>query len=308
MVCGLSEPETDPATGARGFTASFKQWDVEALVDHYFFRPVAELLVRAVLPVRAIRPNHLSVASVLAGVAAMLTYWFMPGTGLIVGGIFLSLSVVLDAADGQLARSRRASSEIGKLFDNICDPLKAIPVMFGIVLAMDAWAGWGNFPIPFGWSEHTAIWALGWFAGLSMPLQVMTRNAWVDRYQALGRGKASRSMASVLDVRREYEELRGRPGLWLDKGLAAIFLMFAGAPKPAPEATPPVPGYEDALRPYIRLWTFFGGGQQFAVLAIASFVGQPVWGLLYVAVLGNAAYLLLLALTTVVHRRASATS
>lgn len=285
------------------FRASFKENDVEARVDSWFFRPLAELLVE-VLAKTTIRPNQVSFASALAGVASGLCYWQFTFPFIVAGGLFLAVSVVLDAADGQLARRTGQGSEIGKLFDNVMDPVKATAAMFGIAFGMDAAGSWGAWPqIPEWLSLTQAIWGLGWFAGISLPIQVMTRNAWVDRYHAYGKGRTSLTMADMQIVRVEMQALRKREGLWLEKAVVPIILAFSkkdAAPKKVALAHP---RYVERMRPFIRWWTLFGGGQQFFVLLIVSCIGMPLLGWLYIALVANVIYMVLFALTLRAHRQ-----
>lgn len=292
-----------PSASPDDFTASFKEWDVEALIDRWFYRPIAELVARG-LASTSIRPNQISFASALAGIAAALCYWQFTYPFIVAGGLWLSLSVVFDAADGQLARRTGRSSETGKLFDNFMDPIKAVSTMFGITFGMDSIGNWGpGLPMPEGWSASLWIWASGWFVGLTLLMQVVTRNAWVDRYDRIGKGRTSLTMADLRVVRREFEAIKERPGLWLEKTIVPLILALSPKVSEPLEPLEPSAEYARAMRPYIRLWTFFGGGQQFFVLTIASLLGAPVWGWIYIGVFGNTAYLLLMLATWRVHRR-----
>ncbi len=291
-----------------GFRRSFKEWDVEAWIDAWFYRPIAELVARALAPL-SVRPNQVSFWSALAGLASGLCYWQFSYPFIVAGGLLLSLSVVFDAADGQLARRTGQSSEIGKLFDNVMDPIKATAAMFGIAFGMAAVGHWGpGWPMPDNLSASTAIWGLGWLAGLSLPLQVVTRNAWVDRYHQIGKGRSSLTMADITKVREEFAELRTRKGFWLEKIVVPMVSAFSPKDPPAKPTPTPNPEYVRRMRPLIRLWTFYGGGQQFFVITVVSLFGAPVLGWLYVGVVTNVLYLLLLGTTILAHRRALAAS
>lgn len=291
---------------AKGFRASFKEWDVEAWIDAWFYRPIAELVARALAGTK-VRPNQVSFWSALAGIASALCYWRFTYGFIVAGGLLLSLSVVFDAADGQLARRTGQSSEIGKLFDNFMDPVKAVAAMFGITLGMLSVGHWGpGLPMPEVGSTKALLWGMGWFVGLSLLLQVVTRNAWVDRYHRLGKGRTSLTMADISKVRVEFAQLRTERGYWLEKAVVPLVLAFS--PK-SPKRLEPVeadPGYAACMRPLIRLWTFFGGGQQFFVITVCSLFGAPVLGMMYVGVITNGLYVLLLLTTIVRHRRALA--
>src|SRR4051812_19723145 len=103
--------------------STFKPHDVEEPVDYWINRRVAGLLVLllARLPVT---PNQVTIASgmmgvlsgVLIGSARVDAPWQVP-----VGGVFLFLSILLDCADGQLARLRKESSMVGRALDGYVD-------------------------------------------------------------------------------------------------------------------------------------------------------------------------------------------
>ena len=287
------------------FSSSFKEWDVDALVDRWFFRPVGELIVRVLLPTR-IRPNQVSVASLGAGLLAGVCYDRVGVRANVAGALLLALSVVLDAVDGQLARRRGQASETGKLFDTLADVPKTIAVMFGLAFGMLRTGGWGPLPVPAGLSPAVAIWTLGWLAGLSMIWQVTTRNEFVATYRRIGKGIDDPTGPRLDRVREELLAMRARGGFWLERGVVPVVLWLSRLlpARPRPVDGPIRPGYVEAMRPYIRLWTFFGGATQFAALVVASLLGAPVWGWIFIGIVANVAYLPLLAATIRAHRRA----
>jgi phosphatidylglycerophosphate synthase len=291
---------TNPASG---FRAYFNEHDVEGLIDLWVFRPVAELLSIA-LAKTSIRPNQVSFGSVLAGIASACCYYQFTYAFIVAGGLFLGLSVVFDAADGQLARRTGQGSEIGKLFDNVMDPIKTAIAMFGMAFGMEAAGTWGEWPAMPEWlTTDQAIWGLGWFAAVSLSIQVMGRNFWVDRYDNYGKGRTSLTLANMDKVRAEMETLKQKKGLWLEQCLVPIVLAFSSKkPKPELDATPH-PEYVERLRPLIRWWTMFDGAQQFFVLILASCFGLPVVGWLYIALVSNAIMLVLTPMTMLAHRK-----
>src|SRR5688572_3043689 len=112
----------------RALLLSIRDWETQALVDRWLYRPIDQVLVKVLMPTR-LRPNHVTVLSGFVGVLAAICY---VGTGrawMFLGGLLLAFSNVLDGVDGQLARARGECSETGKLIDNIADPTKTVCVM-----------------------------------------------------------------------------------------------------------------------------------------------------------------------------------
>jgi archaetidylinositol phosphate synthase len=90
----------------------------ELLCEH-LFRPLAHLVVLALLPLRVPPP-----AVVLAGAAAGLGGAVELARGhLVVAALLIQLKTVLDNADGQLARLSSRVTAVGRYLDSECDLL-----------------------------------------------------------------------------------------------------------------------------------------------------------------------------------------
>jgi len=89
-------------------------------VNKYLNRPLASLLVRAVFRTR-ITPNQLTYAAFIIGLGG--SYFLFQGrpSALIVGGVLVQLSSIVDCADGMLARARDQKSEFGAYLDLFLD-------------------------------------------------------------------------------------------------------------------------------------------------------------------------------------------
>lgn len=143
--------------------ATFKPRDVEEPVDYYVNRPIAAYLVRAFART-PITPNQVTALSGLVGAAAGVAIGATPlGMKLQVpiGGCLLFLSLLLDCADGQLARLKGQSSMMGRALDGYIDVIPTAAVFLGF-----AW-----FLYRTGY-DPLFINALGWSAGYSMKWQV----------------------------------------------------------------------------------------------------------------------------------------
>ena len=143
----------------RATRANFKPRDVEEAIDFYFHRPLAGLLVQGIAE-WPVTPNQVTVASgvvsFLAGVAVLLSVFLQPWLAA-VGGALLFFSVILDCADGQLARLRGTSSPVGRALDGLADSVAPLSVMPATVFVL-LHAGYG----------HAWVWPIGWAAGLSL--------------------------------------------------------------------------------------------------------------------------------------------
>lgn len=143
----------------RATRAGFKPSDVEEPIDYHWHRPLAGLLVEE-LRHTAITPNQVTilsgVASVVAGLLMGLAGWH--GRGLVVaGGFALLASIVLDCADGQLARIRGVASPVGRILDGLVDILAPLAVMHGLA-----------FYLVRQGHSYATVWPVGWVAAASL--------------------------------------------------------------------------------------------------------------------------------------------
>lgn len=102
------------------YTTSIKSSASDELINTYLLRPAAGLMVRILYGTR-VTPNQVTVASIVAGLFAALLYAQAAAHTTIAAGLLLTLKDILDAADGQLARSRQQYSRAGRFLDSIGD-------------------------------------------------------------------------------------------------------------------------------------------------------------------------------------------
>jgi phosphatidylglycerophosphate synthase len=149
---GLPRRDTPrPAFTPMGFwstyRSSLKPLEVEEPVDVWIHRPLAHVVARACFPL-GISPNAITLLSIVAGVAAgVALVW----DRVLVGGVLLFASVVLDCADGQLARMRGTSSAFGRMLDGTADLITT-----GVVVPATAFLIWRMFATPW-WAGVTAV-------------------------------------------------------------------------------------------------------------------------------------------------------
>ena len=103
-------------------------------VDRFVNRPLASLVVRAVRPT-GLKPNHLTVAAFVLGVAGALTYLGGDARSTAVAGILIYVSTILDGADGMLARSKGLCTRFGAYLDLYLDRITDFLVLGGMSTA-----------------------------------------------------------------------------------------------------------------------------------------------------------------------------
>ncbi|MCP4214905.1 MAG: CDP-alcohol phosphatidyltransferase family protein [bacterium] len=104
-------------------------------VEKYINRPLAALLVRAVFNT-GITPNGLTYCNFVLGIAAAIllaqdTYLFI-----LLGGISIQLSAIVDCADGQLARAKDMCSDYGSHLDIFLDRITDFCLVVGVSVGL----------------------------------------------------------------------------------------------------------------------------------------------------------------------------
>lgn len=111
---------------------SFRKRDQRVLQD-FSNRLIAQVLVVR-LKNSWVRPNHVTFVSLIVGLsAAFLVTTDLPSW---IPGLLLFFSLVLDSADGQLARAQNRMSKIGGLFDKCSDRVKESLLIIAITFTL----------------------------------------------------------------------------------------------------------------------------------------------------------------------------
>jgi hypothetical protein len=113
------------------YKKSLKPLDVEEPIDVWVHRPLAFLLALALYPTK-VSPNAVTMLSIVCGCAAgfCLVNRSVPNH-MALAGLFIFLSAVVDCADGQLARMRKAASSFGRMLDGLADGVVSVVIVAG---------------------------------------------------------------------------------------------------------------------------------------------------------------------------------
>lgn len=191
----------------------------EDILDRMLHRPLAALLIAALLPL-PVSGNQVTLVRVFVGLAgAFLLFlgFFPPGQGSvlvwILAGAALFFSMVLDCADGQLARARGTTSRTGRILDGVADVLVIVPVY--AVLSAGIYAQFGG-----AWFAVAAV------AGFSMWIHAVV----FDKVKLLilaqaGANPVGTGPESIETVRAQRDEARLRGGS-LDGLLLSVYLVY----------------------------------------------------------------------------------
>jgi phosphatidylglycerophosphate synthase len=122
------EPHSSTVSAGRYGKISSERQGIDEYLDQFLYRPVATLLV-PILARNAVSPMLVTTASFVLGLVSSLA--FVVHREPIAGGL-LFLSIVLDCADGQLARLLGRTSPEGSALDHVFDDLKIVSISIAL--------------------------------------------------------------------------------------------------------------------------------------------------------------------------------
>ena len=219
---------------------------LDELPDRWFGRPVAGVLVRLLLP-SPVTPDQLTVTNAALGVAAAVALAVRADAVFVVCMLAM---IVVDCADGQLARARGTSGLRGRIIDGAGDYVSGVSLHVGLGLAL--------------LDEHGFVAAAAWAtaAGVAM--------AWT----AFLFDSQKRRFAGTVDdpeVVRAHRE--GDRGLW--RFVDTLFLGYAERIAALP-AIPDLDAYRARVRPAMLVLLIVGPTTHFAVWAVLVALDAPL--------------------------------
>jgi hypothetical protein len=191
---------------------TYKNRDVEGLLDIYFYRRIGFVLA-GLFAKMGLTPTGVTLLSGISGLAAGHLYYYhdlrlnLCGMGLHV------LSNALDNADGQLARLTNKGSRTGRILDSISDHIVFVGIYVHLVLRCLV-AG-----------SSPAIWLLALAAGLSHAVQGGFADYARNAYLFFVAGRSRAEVDSSNNLRAEYRRLLWQRNFW-QKLLVRIYLNF----------------------------------------------------------------------------------
>jgi len=109
-------------------------------VDRFIIRPPAALIVR-VLYNTSVTPNQLTVSSFVFSLIAGLSFFLGKPVFFSLGGVLAMIAMVLDCADGMLARAKNMTSRYGAFLDLFLDRIADFVVLLGASFGYSRFTG-----------------------------------------------------------------------------------------------------------------------------------------------------------------------
>jgi len=234
-------------------------------------------------------------SAILTGVGAGICFATGTQQGLINGGSLYLGAVVLDCADGMLARLKNKGTPTGRIIDGMVDYVNGIAIFSGLAIGLTRMSGYYFLP----------AWILVLIAGIS----VIFHSILVDYYRqqfyfhALGIRQSSRE--EIAELSAELEKLRRGKRQYFKKLIVSIYLYYCMFQQMHSRREK----HFDASEYYrtnvylLRLWLMIEQSLRVLILAIACFIHRPEIFLFYVIVLANAWVLIMLPVQKIFDRK-----
>lgn len=250
------------------YKKSLKMTEVEEWIDLYVFRPVAYIFVRLIYGT-SITPNQITL-SIAVGLAAAVCFVCGPSTAAVGAWLYI-VCVLLDCADGQLARLKKNGTRMGRVLDGVVDYITGISVYLGIAFGLKppAW------PASRWWLLMVAAAASNIFHSIAIDYY-RTRFLNVIQDTVHGEDEDYRSFAAE---RAALRAERRRP---VKRWAIGVYLRYLDLQR---KTAVPVGAkgvdwracreeFRTANRSILMLWSFLGSSTQIALLVAAVLLGR----------------------------------
>lgn len=272
--------------------STYKNRDVEGLLDIYFYRRIGFVLARFFAQL-GLTPTGVTLLSGMFGLAAGHLYYYRD-LRLNLWGMGLHIvSNAFDNADGQLARLTNTGSRAGRILDSISDHIVFLGIYLHLVLRC----------LVAGTSP--AIWLLAVAAGLSHAVQGGFADYSRNAYLFLVVGRSRSDIDSSTRLHANYQQLSWRGEFW-QKLLLRTYLNFTlgqemfsprlmrlreAAWEAFPSSVPATlqASYRAAARPLFAWIGLLMTNTRMMILFLVLILGHPAWYFVVEATLLNLA-------------------
>lgn len=260
------------------YKSSLKGYDVEELLDIFFYRPMSFLFVKLIYSTD-ITPNQISIVSMLFGILTGVMFGFGTYQFFIFGAVALLISNVLDCADGQLARLKKNGTGIGRIIDGFIDYITGLSIYVGIGIGLSIATG-----------NYLYVWVITAIGGFSRVLQNMMFDNYRNMYLANVYDKASdldKEIEEYTRLKRVIDKTKGR---YIEKFLVNIYIKYASVQnKTAKDEKLNVSSevYKSKNIMLLRAWSWIGSTTHLTAVMVACVLNRVDMYLWITFTLGN---------------------
>jgi CDP-L-myo-inositol myo-inositolphosphotransferase len=141
-------------------------------VSRIFNRPIS-IRISRLLVKTVVTPNQISLMSFIIAIFAAIFFYLGDYIYLVIGGILVHLSSIIDGCDGEVARLKFKETLYGGWFDSVLDRYADAIIVFGLI--------YGHWTL----NNDIMIWIIGFIAMVGSFLNSYT----ADRYDSIYRKK-----------------------------------------------------------------------------------------------------------------------
>lgn len=260
------------------YKSSLKGYDVEELLDIFFYRPMSFVFVKLIYSTN-ITPNQISIVSMLFGILTGVMFGFGTYQFFVFGAIALLISNVLDCADGQLARLKKNGTGIGRIIDGFIDYITGLSIYVGIGIGLSIATG-----------DYLYVWAITAIGGFSRVLQNMMFDNFRNRYLANVYDKGSNLDKEIEEYSRLKRIIDKTKGRYVEKFLVNIYIKYASVQnKTAKDEKMNVSSevYKSKNIMLLRAWSWIGSTTHLTAVMVACVLNRVDLYLWVTFTLGN---------------------
>jgi hypothetical protein len=260
------------------YKSSLKGYDVEELLDIFFYRPMSFVFVKLIYSTN-ITPNQISIVSMLFGILTGVMFGFGTYQFFVFGAIALLISNVLDCADGQLARLKKNGTGIGRIIDGFIDYITGLSIYVGIGIGLSIATG-----------DYLYVWAITAIGGFSRVLQNMMFDNFRNRYLANVYDKGSNLDKEIEEYSRLKRIIDKTKGRYVEKFLVNIYIKYASVQnKTAKDEKMNVSSevYKSRNIMLLRAWSWIGSTTHLTAVMVACVLNRVDLYLWVTFTLGN---------------------
>jgi hypothetical protein len=247
------------------YKSSLKGYDVEELLDIFFYRPMSFLFVKLIYSTD-ITPNQISIVSMLFGILTGVMFGFGTYQFFVFGAIALLISNVLDCADGQLARLKKNGTGIGRIIDGFIDYITGLSIYVGIGIGLSIATG-----------DYLYVWVITAIGGFSRVLQNMMFDNFRNRYLANVYDKGSNLDKEIEEYSRLKRIIDKTKGRYVEKFLVNIYIKYASVQnKTAKDEKMNVSSevYKSKNIMLLRAWSWIGSTTHLTAVMVACVLNR----------------------------------
>lgn len=256
---------------AAEYRKSLKRIEVEELPDLVLFRPLGFLFVKSIFRTN-ITPNQITVVSLIVGILSGISFGIGRPRAVVLGGLLFGLSIVLDCADGQLARLKKNGTRLGRILDGLIDYIVTFAAYLGIGIGLapqskSPWLWWGALAVTgashifhSASADYFRTRFLARVEGASSSVEEDDTRAFEAERNALGKSRGHRLRKAAIGVYLRY--------LRMQKRMAARAAIDVRGRRLSAAA------FTARNSTAIRGWTLLGPSVGGVLLIVSAFIGR----------------------------------